>query len=267
MFSPGHLFFILLSTALILAGVAFCRKKRPPIRKVLLVCLCLGVLSEVNKILELIKILPVVEPVVENGILLYRETGAYAPYLEAEHLPLELCSLQILFMLLALLLRNPTWRKRLYALMYSTCIAGASIGILLSSEAPGLNTFAEFLSSPQVWRAFLYHSMLIVLGIAIGMSEECDVRFRDLPWTILFIAVLDWLSFYLNSMMSTPYYSGDTLIGIGNVVNYFSSYNNPLGIPMATKGQWFLYLLIRIALALILITLVHLPLLKKERSR
>ena len=67
-------------------------------------------------------------------------------------------------------------------------------------------------------------------------------------------------------MLSTPYYSGDTLIGVGNAVNYFSSYNNPLGIPMATKGQWLLYLLVRIALALILITLVQLPLRKKDRT-
>lgn len=136
MFSTGHFFFILLSTAAILAGVAACKKIQPPIRKLLIVCLCLGLLSEVSKILGSIEIVPVVEPAVENGVLLYRETGAYTPYLEAEHLPFELCSLQILFMLFALLLRNPTWRKRLYALMYTTCIVGAGMAILFSSEAP-----------------------------------------------------------------------------------------------------------------------------------
>ena len=147
MFSIGHIFFILLSTAAILAGIAVCKKKRPPIRKLLILCLCLGLFSEVSKILGSIEIVPIVEPAVENGVLIYRETGAYTPYLEAEHLPLELCSLQLLFMIFALLLRNPIWRKRLYALMYTTCIVGAGMAILFSSEAPGLSTISDFIPS------------------------------------------------------------------------------------------------------------------------
>ena len=60
------------------------------------VCFVLGLISEAVKVLCVVEILPVVEPAIENGVLAYRQTGAFAPYLQAEHLPLELCSLQIL---------------------------------------------------------------------------------------------------------------------------------------------------------------------------
>ena len=72
--------------------------------------------------------------------------------------------------------------------------------------------------------------------------------------------------FYLNSMMSVPYYVGDNIVGLAYGINYFSSYNNPLGIVMSTKGQYFIYLLIRIVIALILIPIVYLPLKLKKTN-
>jgi hypothetical protein len=66
-------------------------------------------------------------------------------------------------------------------------------------------------------------------------------------------------------MMATPYYQGDQLMGVGNVVNYFSSYNNPLGIVMSDKVQWFLYLLIRCLAGGALVLAVNLPILIREK--
>ncbi len=230
------------------------------------VCFAFTLLSELLKLFYDIRIVPVVEPAVENGTLIYRQTGAFTPYLEAEHLPFELCSYQLFFMAIALLIKDGKRLRMLYALMFSTCIIGGAMALFLPSAAIGLSSVSEFLGNINVWRAFLYHAMLIVLGIYIGISEECGLHFRDIKWSFLLVGILDFVSFYLNSMLSTPYYSGDTLMGVGNAVNYFSSYNNPLGIVMSDKRQWFLYLLIRIAAATVLITLLHLPLLKKDRK-
>ena len=94
MFSAGHFFFIALSLLLTFAAIIYCRKKNPSLRSVLKVCLGLSLFSEATKILTAMEIVPVVEPVVKNGILIYQETGKYTPYLEMEHLPLELCSFQ-----------------------------------------------------------------------------------------------------------------------------------------------------------------------------
>ena len=266
MFSSGHILFIFFSAVWIISGTVFLRKKNPPMRKVLLTCLAIAMLSEFIKTLGNIEIVPIVEPIVEQGKLIYRETGAYTPYLEAEHFPFELCSYQIIFILLALAVRNPRLQKRLYALMYTTCIAGAGMGILFSSAAIGLTGIRDFVTSIQVWRAFLYHSMLVILGLQIGWHEECDVRFRDVKGTLLEIVFLDLFTLHVNSMMSTPYYAGETLKGVGKSINYFSSYNNPLGIVMTNKTQWLTYLAVRFVLAVILILLINLPLLRKEKK-
>ena len=98
----------------------------------LLICLVIALISEFIKILGHMQIVPIVKPVIEKGELIYKETGAYTPYLEAEHFPFELCSYQIIFIFLALELKDRKWRKRLYAVMYTACIAGAGMGILLS---------------------------------------------------------------------------------------------------------------------------------------
>ena len=264
MFSSGHAFLIIISTVLILLGVLLSEKYHPPVRRLICICLGLSLLSEVIKTFSNIQILPVVTPVIENEDLIYRATGNYTPYLEAEHMPFELCSYQIVFMFLALIIKDYTMLKRLYAFMYTTCIIGGGMGIAFSSSLIGLSGMSEIMTSTDVWRAFLFHSMLIVEGIYIGRSKECDIRFGDVRWTFIFLIALDCMTLYLNSIMATPYYKGDTLAGIGNVVNYFSSYNNPLGIPMKDKSQWVIYLILRAALASVLIILVNLPLLKKK---
>ena len=266
-FTSGHFLFMGISFVIVTLGILICNRKKPSIRNMLIGCLGLSLISELLKVLDAISIVPVVQPVMENGVIIYQETGAFTPYLEAEHFPFELCSYQIIFMLLALLVSNRKWLKRLYALMYTTCVIGGGLGILLSSAAIGLTDIMEFVASASVWRAFLYHSMLVVLGVYIGRSEECNVRFRDVKWTIVIVLCLDFASLYLNSMMSTPYYRGDELIGVGNAINYFSSYNNPLGIVMSEKTHWLIYLLLRLTGGAILILLVNLPLKKKERRK
>ena len=267
MFSPAHIAFILLSAALIAAGVLVIRRTRPSLDRLIKVCFVLGLISEAVKVFCVIEIMPVVEPVIENGMLVYRQTGAFAPYLQAEHLPLELCSLQLVFMLLVI--RRRSLKRKLLALMYATALVGGVIAILLSSIAPEFKTAAAFFSAPRAWQFFLYHAMIVTLGIAIGMDREYDLHFRDLRYALLGVLGLDFIIYYVNSIMSVPYYQGDTLMGIAYAVNYFSSYNNPLGIVMSSKAQYALYLLIRLVLAVVLIVLVFVPFAvrdKKERE-
>lgn len=90
MYSQGHLIFIGISLILILFGTAMCRKYKLPIDKPVRLCFLLSLFLEAAKILTAIEIIPVVEPVVENGALVYRGTGAFAPYIQREHLPFDI---------------------------------------------------------------------------------------------------------------------------------------------------------------------------------
>ena len=265
MFSTAHIIFILISIVLIAAGTLLVRRKRPSLERLIRAFFLFSLVSEAVKMFSVVEIVPVVEPVVENGVLFYRETGAYAPYLQAEHLPLELCSLQIVFMFLFLVISDPDHRRKILALIYGTSIPGGLTAILLSSIAPEFETAAAFFSAPRAWQFFLYHSLIVVLGIAIGMDGEYRLHFRDVRYTLAGLLGLDWIMFYLNSVFSIPYYRGDQLAGMGYAVNFFSSYSNPLGIVISSKDQYLLYLLIRLLIGSLLILAVFSPLALRDR--
>ena len=267
MFGKGHVIFIIISVILILCGTAVCFAKNPPVEKVLKTGFCLAAAMEVFKMLLSLKMVPIVEPVITGGEFMYRETGKYSPYIMAEHLPFELCSFQILFMLLAVVIKDETWKKRLYSVIYGTALIGGTVAILLSSIASEYDSAAAFLSSPRAWEFFIYHIMIIVIALYIGFGKESTIRFTDCKWMIAAVALLDYTSFYLNSMLSVPAYQNDRLIGLEYAVNFFSSYNNPFGIVVSEKWQYLIYLAIRISVAVAVILLVYLPLYFKDRRR
>ena len=267
MFSAAHIVFILISVFLIIVGVLLVRRIRPTLQRLITVFFLFSLVSEAVKVLSVIEIIPVVEPVIKDGMLVYQETGAYAPYLQAEHLPLELCSLQILFMFLFLVIKNRNRRRIVLSLIYGTSMIGGVIAIILSSIAPEFETAAAFFSEPRAWQFFLYHSLIVVLGIAIGMDREYTLHFKDARYALGGVWGLDCIMFYLNSVMSIPYYQGDELVGMGYAINYFSSYTNPLGILISEKSQYLLYLLIRLVLAVLLILLVFVPMALRDKKQ
>lgn len=267
MFGTGHIIFIIISIIMILCGTAVCFTKKPPVKKLLKICFCLAAAMELIKMFLLLELVPVVEPVISGGTFVYRETGRYSPYLIAEHLPFELCSLQIAFIFLALVIKNETWQKRLYSVIYGTALIGGIMAVLLSSLAPKFDSTPDFLTSPRAWEFFIYHSMIIVIAIYIGFSKECDIHFADCKWMIAAVVILDCVSLYLNSMLSVPAYQNGRLMGLEYAVNFFSSYNNPLGITVTEKWQYLIYLVIRIIMAAFMMVLVYLPLYFRDRRR
>ena len=158
MFSVGHLIWIAISMCVIAAGLFVCIRKRPSLHRLISVCFSLSVVSEAVKFLSVVEIVPVVRQVVENGVLVYVKTGAYTPYLQAEHMPFELCSLQIPFMFLCLILKDEGLKKKLYSLMYGTSIIGGAMALFLSSIAPEFSDTVSFLTAPRAWQFFLYHA-------------------------------------------------------------------------------------------------------------
>ncbi len=266
MFSEGHIIFIIISCIMIAAGSVICRKLKPPADKFIKTCFFIGLALEVFRMLLSIEIVPVVEPIVENGMFSYRETGKYTAYLRTEDIPFELCSLQVLFMFLATVVKDRQRRKHIYSVIYGTALIGGTIAIALPYLAPGFASASAFLSSPLAWEFFIYHSLIITVAIYIGTDRECGIRFADCKWVLITLAVLDLASFYMNSIASVPVYQDDHLTGVEYAVNYFSSYNDPLGIPMPEKWQYLIYLAVRILLAFVLVPIVYLPFLIRERK-
>lgn len=260
MFSTGHLIWLGISVALIIGGYVACRVRRPTLEQVLTACLIVGIASEFVKIFCVTYILPVVTPEIAVGetgaVLRYAELGQYTPYMKMEHLPLEMCSLMIPFLAAALLMKEGVWRTRLLALMYISGTIGGALGLLLPFIVTEYSSVAEFFKAPRVWQFFLYHAMVVFLGLYLGFQSGRGISLRDWKSTVLMLLALDLPTFYLNSVFSQAVYVAEEPVGIVYRTNFFSSYVNPLGLALSQKWQWLAYLGVRLALAGLLITLM-----------
>jgi uncharacterized membrane protein YwaF len=265
MFSTGHLLWIAVSAALILGGLIAVKARKPDLRQVLKACLIVGAASEAVKVFSVMNILPMVTPAVAGGEIAYIPAGQYSPYIEMAHLPLELCSLMLVFLAAALLLRDGIWRERLLTVMYITGLIGGLMGIFLAYITSEFFTVEEYFTSPRVWQYFLYHAMVVFLGLYLGFVRKNDISLRSLKTTMLGIMILDIPTFYGNSIFSQPVYANEKPVGLVYRTNFFSSYVNSLGLVLSEKWQWMAYLAIRLALATALIALMlWLPSLRKK---
>lgn len=251
MFSAGHCLWIGISAVLIIGGLLFCVHCQPGLERLLKTCLAVSVLSEGVKLFSVIRILPFVAPVIEgeNAAMVYVTTGQYAPYLEMAHLPLELCSLQMVFMSVVLWSKSDWLREKLLPLIYVSGTAGGLLGILMAYIAGDFSTVRDFFTSPRVWQYFLYHSMVVTLALYLGFRPDSGMSVRNLKSTLTGLILLDIPTFYLNSIFSQPVYVEGRPVGLVYGVNFFSSYVNPLGLVLKTRWQWGGYLIIRFGVA------------------
>ena len=109
--------------------------------------------------------------------------------------------------------------------------------------------------------------MIVVLALYIGLDKECDLRFADFRFPAMILVFLDLLSFYMNSILSVPVFSGGEVKGLAYALNFFSSYDDPLGLTLATKSQYLLYVAVRYVVGTSFFVLMYVPLLKRGPSK
>ncbi|MBR5969196.1 MAG: YwaF family protein [Lachnospiraceae bacterium] len=252
MFARNHLLWIGICLLLIVCAFAWLKKRKPPLRAVLSVYCVLAVLSEFIKVFSSIRMLPVAG-----------ESGLY-PYLDIGHLPLHLCSMQVLLIFLVRFTGNNKLRDTILAFMYPTCAAGAFFAVLLPSIFPSSMDVSEAFVHPLAYQYFLWHSGLIILGFYIPVSGEISLTPRRLLQSILLLSGMGFGSLYINMIFSRPVYDGGHAVSLEYVTNFFFTAQTPIGIPLLEKGHWILYYLILQFLAILLMTLLYLPFMKKR---
>ena len=209
MFSVQH--FIWLAICLVVGTliVRAYRKKRPSMTKVLNSALVVCFASEVLKIFSTIEMVPTA-----GGEMLL-------PYLPLNHLPLHFCSIQILIIAYARFTKKPGNREMTLAFLYATGIIGALMALLMPSVFTTSITVDQAFTSPMAYQFFLYHTMLIALGVIIGMSD--DVRWKKEHYrnTLLTVYGMAFVSIYLNSMFASPTYVDGKLVSVDFWTNFF----------------------------------------------
>ena len=256
MFSIQHIIWMIISAAIIAGLVIALAKKRPPLKSVLTSAFVICVLSELVKVLSCIELVPSTD-----GSVLY-------PYLELQHLPFHLCSIQILMILYCRfakgdILKSPG-KQYILRFMYPTCVIGAAFALILPSIFSTTITVNQAFTHPIAYQTFIYHSMLIVLGVYVPMSGEVSFSWKTYRKTMLFLGLVTFMALYLNSLFASVTYQNGKLVSVDYVTNFFFVYKTPIGLALNTKLAWLIYLLIIVALAFILIWLLYLPLRKTK---
>lgn len=252
MFTVYH--FIWLAICLPLCAVVLWQlKKRKPALKKVLSWACIGcILSEVIKTLSVLKMVP------------STDGSAMHLYLEMQHLPLHLCSIQIIFIFYARFAKESKAKETLLAFMYPSCTLGAFFAIMLPSIfSTSIEPYQAF-THPLAYQFFLYHAMLVVLGLYIALSGEVKISGKHYFSSLAILGVLAFVSLYLNSIFAAPTYANGELVSVEYSTNFFFTQNTPIGIELYTKGEWFIYMGIILTLALVLIGLFYLPFALRE---
>lgn len=253
MFTVNHFIWLGICVALGAAAFLYLKRHRPPLRRVLTVACVICVLSELIKTLSVLKMVPSSDG---TSMLLY---------LEMQHLPLHLCSIQIIFIFVARFGRAGRGRDALLAFMYPTCTLGALFALALPSIFSSSIEVSQAFTHPLAYQFFLFHTMLVVLGIYIAMSGEVDIRPRHYLSTLGMLGALAFVSIYLNSMFAVPMYVNGELVSVDYSPNFFFTERTPIGIELTEMWQWGVYMGIIITLGVVLIGLWYVPYFIKAR--
>ena len=255
MFTIYHFLWLGISAVVIAGALWFLRRRRPPLRQLLSVCCALSVASELVKALSVVRLVPS-----SDGSMLL-------PYIELQHLPLHLCSIQILLIFFVRFARPGRGRTAVLAFMYPTCLIGAALALAMPSIFSTSIPASEAFVHPLAYQFFLYHSMLVVLGAYIPFCGEVELRPRHYFSTLGLLGALALASLYLNSMFAAATYEDGELVSVEYATNFFFTYKPPLPIPLNSAGQWMAYLAVICLLAAVLVGLCYLPVFLKARRK
>lgn len=254
MFTLNH--FIWLFICFLVGGTAVvCLKKYKPSLRTVLTIACIGcIVSEVIKTFSVLKMVP------------STDGSSMHLVLEMQHLPLHLCSIQIIFIFTARFAHNKKMVETLLAFMYPTCTLGALFALALPSIFSSSVDVSQAFTHPLAYQFFLFHTMLVVLGSYIAWSGEVDIRPRHYLSTLGILSGLAFLSLYLNSIFADMTYVNGELVSVDYSPNFFFTQDTPIGIELYEKWQWYLYICIIVALAVVLIGLFYLPFFIKTKK-
>ncbi|MBQ2764706.1 MAG: YwaF family protein, partial [Firmicutes bacterium] len=121
MFSFYHILWLILCAVLICASVLLLKKYRLSLKQALTIACVVAICSELIKTMSVMQIVP-------SG-----DGTMFFPYLELQHLPLHLCSIQILLILYCRFAKEGKVKEAILAFMYPTCIVGAFLALMMTS--------------------------------------------------------------------------------------------------------------------------------------
>ncbi|MBQ3599514.1 MAG: YwaF family protein [Clostridia bacterium] len=247
MYTLPHFVWLAVCAVFITVATVLLRKYNPPFKKVMSWACVAAVIAELVKTFSVMKLVPSAD-------------GSHSyVFLETNNLPLHLCSIQIIFIFYSRFAKDGKAKEILHAFMYPTCTIGAFIAILLPSIFTGGTTFAEAFLSGHPYEYFLYHSVLVILGLHIYYAHKDILRPKHYFTSLGALGVLAFVSLYLNSMFANPVYENGKLISVERTTNFFFTYEFVIDFKFTEIWHWYIYLASIFALACLLVALFYIP--------
>lgn len=248
MFTLNHYIWLVICVIFIVASSILIKKFNPSFNLIFNIA-CMGcILSEFIKVFSVIEFDYIGEDLV--------------PFIRNQHLPLHLCSIQIIFIFLVRFMSpNSKIRSTLLGFMYPTMIIGASLALLMPSIFSNSVPVSKAFISPHAYQFFLYHSMLVILGIYIMGSKEFNIKPKHYLSTISILSAFGFVSLYLNSIFAYMTYDYDTnTFDLLYTPDFFFTAKSPLAfLHFTEKWHWYLYMVVIVLIACSVIALFYLP--------
>lgn len=253
MFSNYHFIWLAICIAVMIAAIIYLKKQRPQLKEVLTIACIVSVASELIKVFSTIQMVPS-----SDGTMML-------PYLEVQHLPMHLCSLQILIIFYVRFGGNEKLKDKLLAFMYPTCVIGAVLALMMTSIFNATIEVTQAFTHPLAYQYFLFHTMLLILGIYIPMSGEVKLDIKHYGSTMAILAGLAFLSIYVNSLLAKATYVSGELQSVDYTPNFFFTYKFPIGIEFTEIWHWYIYIAVIVTAAAAVIGLMYLPFCRKKK--
>ncbi|MBQ6653947.1 MAG: YwaF family protein [Erysipelotrichaceae bacterium] len=255
MFSIYHIIWLVICLAIVAGFTVYLKKNKPELKDVLSVCCVVCVLSEIIKVFSMIRMVPS-----SDGSLVY-------PYIELNHMPLHLCSIQILIIFYARFSKKSDFHDSVLAFMYPTTILGAFMALAMPSIYSTTIRPDQSFTHPMAYQFFLYHTMLIILGLYIYRCGEVEIRPKHYFSTMGIVALMAFLSLYVNSLLASPTYVNGQLVSVDFITNMFFTYRPPINIALTEIWHWYLYLAVITVLAFALVAVFYIPVFRRAKRK
>lgn len=231
LFGTRHIVLMVISFLLI-AGL-YVLSRRVSIKKLSKILLGVGLVSETVKVFAYI---------IMNENKEYIEGVTFGGVLPKTDLPFQLCSIQILFILIVNLTKSEKVKRFIYSFMVPSCMIGGVAAILIATSSSRSNWIIAC-------QYFLYHVAIVVFGLRLLTAKEMKWRIKDYRNALIMLTGIMFFSIYINSMVFD---------GVSDVNFMYVVHPPQKGLPYLNDNNgWLSYILRYLVLVLAVITATY----------
>lgn len=233
MFTPNHFIWLGLCALGIFLGLRMAEKKHIGVKTAGMVTSTISIASESCKMMT---------------HMLPSPLGGFA--LDPNALPFHLCSMQIFIVFYITFAKPSSTKDKVISFSVPAALLGGIMAMLIPTDGVDFR-------DPLAYQCFVYHAGLVWLALYFICTKQVDMGRRAYGRNLLILLCLAGIMIYVNG----AFFSYGT--------NFMFLTRPPMeNLPILNLDHgWYVYVLSLAALAVVLMTLVHLPFMLAERRK